>query len=204
MIYLYKFYFLLILAFHSIVIQTPKHTVLVDTCGGNDKHRPQKVRYHHKHHPYLTNLSRAGFSPEQIDVVLCTHLPVDHVGWNTMWVDGRWMPTFDKARYLIGETEWNHWSREGATQARGENIMGDSVQPVFDAGLVDLVQINHKICDEVWLESTPGHTPGGCSFLIDDAIFVGDTLFARLPGIFRTACSILVLVGPYMVAAYPW
>ncbi len=70
----------LVLAFHSLVIRTPRHTVLVDTCAGNDKHRPQKERYHLKHYPYLANLSAAGFRPEQIDVVLCTHLHVDHVG----------------------------------------------------------------------------------------------------------------------------
>ena len=74
---------LMIFAFHSTVIKTPRATILVDTCSGNDKERPHKLRYHRKNWPYLANLATAGFTPEDIDYVLCTHLHVDHVGWNT-------------------------------------------------------------------------------------------------------------------------
>ena len=114
-----------------------------------------------------------------------------------MWVDGKWVPTFDNARYLIGEAEWEHWSAEDATQARGEDIVGDSVRPVFEAGLVDLVQTDHKICEEVWLESTPGHTPGHVSVRIsskgEDALITGDCMHhpcqMAIPGMCSNADS---------------
>ena len=88
---------LMIFAFHSTVIKTPRATILVDTCSGNDKERPHKLRYHRKNWPYLANLAAAGFVPEHIDYVLCTHLHADHVGWNTRLVNGRWVPTFPNA-----------------------------------------------------------------------------------------------------------
>ena len=100
---------LMIFAFHSTVIKTPRATILVDTCSGNDKERPHKLRYHRKNWPYLANLAAAGFAPEHIDYVLCTHLHADHVGWNTRFLGGRWVPTFPNARYLFARQEWEHW-----------------------------------------------------------------------------------------------
>ena len=100
---------LMIFAFHSTIIKTPRATILVDTCSGNDKERPHKLRYHRKNWPYLANLAAAGFVPEGIDYVLCTHLHADHVGWNTRLLDGRWVPTFPNARYLFARQEWEHW-----------------------------------------------------------------------------------------------
>ena len=96
-----------------------------------------------------------------IDLVLCTHLHVDHVGWNTRLEGGRWVPTFPRARYLLARREWEHWSREPDPDS--QRIMADSVQPVLDAGLVELVDTDHRISDELWLEPTPGHTPGHVS-----------------------------------------
>src|SRR5215813_8304551 len=83
---------LIVFAFHSTVIKTPHATILVDTSSGNDKERPQKPRYHRKNWPYLANLAAAGFAPEDINYVLCTHRHADHVGWNTRLLDGRWVP----------------------------------------------------------------------------------------------------------------
>ncbi len=151
----------LVLAFHSLVVRTPRHTVLVDTCGGNDKHRPQKERYHLKHHPYLANLSAAGFRPGQIDVVLCTHLHVDHVGWNTRLMDGTWMPTFPNARYLFARDELTFWQSHYATEAFTDDpYYEDSILPVIEAGLAEVVDGDHTIDDWVRLVPTPGHTPG--------------------------------------------
>jgi glyoxylase-like metal-dependent hydrolase (beta-lactamase superfamily II) len=131
-----------------------------------------------RHGPFLEDISAAGYPRESIDTVLCTHLHVDHVGWNTMWVDEKWVPTFPNARYLFGRTEWDHWSQEQNSQARGEDIIGDSVQPIVDANLADLVDSDHKITDEIWLEPTPGHTPGHVSVRIssqgEDALITGD------------------------------
>jgi glyoxylase-like metal-dependent hydrolase (beta-lactamase superfamily II) len=151
----------LVLAFHSLVIRTPRHTVLVDTCGGNDKHRPRKERYHLKDHPYLDNLRAAGFQPEQIDVVLCTHLHVDHVGWNTRLLDGRWVPTFPNARYLFARNELTFWQSHYATQAFTDDpYYEDSILPVIEAGLSEVVDGDYAIDDWVRLAPTPGHTPG--------------------------------------------
>jgi hypothetical protein len=96
---------LLVFAFHSTVVRTPRATILVDTCSGNDKERPHKLRYHRKNWPYLANLALAGFAPEDIDYVLCTHLHADHVGWNTRLLNGRWVPitTCDFDIAVIGQ-----------------------------------------------------------------------------------------------------
>jgi|SRR3990170_4990016 len=152
---------LLILAFHSFVLRTPNHTILVDTCGGNHKPRPKRPRYHMQSWPYLENLAAAGLAPEAVDFVLCTHLHVDHVGWNTRLRDGRWVPTFPNARYLFGRVEWAHWEQQLKSPDYAEDPhLADSVIPIIEAGLAVFVESDHAIEDGVWLEPTPGHTPG--------------------------------------------
>jgi glyoxylase-like metal-dependent hydrolase (beta-lactamase superfamily II) len=110
--------------------------------------------------------------------VVCTHLHVDHVGWNTMKVGGRWVPTFPNARYLVVRREWEHWSKED-DRSMGD-ILGDSVRPVFEAGLVDLVEPGHAVTGEVALEPTPGHTPGHASVRIRsggaEGVITGDLM----------------------------
>lgn len=151
----------LIIAFHSFVVRTPRHTILVDTCGGNDKHRPQKTRYHQRNWPYLENLAAAGFSPEDIDFVLCTHLHVDHVGWNTRLIDGRWVPTFPNAKYLFARKEWEFWEAEYKTEGFTDDpYYEDSILPIIADGRAVLVDSDHTIDDWVRLDPSPGHTPG--------------------------------------------
>ena len=111
--------------------------------------------------PFLDDLDSAGFARETIDTVLCTHLHVDHVGWNTMLVDGEWKPTFPNARYLFAKEEWAYWKEE--PDASLGPVIQDSVRPIVDAGLADLVEMNHSITSEISLEPTPGHTPGHVS-----------------------------------------
>lgn len=167
----------LIMSIHALIIEAGDRRIVVDTCLGNDKERGIPG-WNMRHGPFLEDISAAGYPRESIDTVLCTHLHVDHVGWNTMWVDEKWVPTFPNARYLFGRTEWDHWSQEQNSQARGEDIIGDSVQPIVDAHLADLVDSDHKITDEIWLEPTPGHTPGHVSVRIssqgEDALITGD------------------------------
>ena len=167
----------LIMSIHALIIEAGDRRIVVDTCLGNDKERGIPG-WNMRHGPFLEDISAAGYPRESIDTVLCTHLHVDHVGWNTMWVDEKWVPTFPNARYLFGRTEWDHWSQEQNSQARGEDIIGDSVQPIVDANLADLVDSDHKITDEIWLEPTPGHTPGHVSVRIssqgEDALITGD------------------------------
>ena len=152
---------LLVFAFHSTVIKTPRATILVDTCSGNDKERPHKLRYHRKNWPYLDNLAAAGFEPDEIDYVLCTHLHADHVGWNTRLIGGRWVPTFPKARYLFARQEWEHW-RVADLRARytTDPYFEDSLLPVMESGQAELVATDFAFDDSVWIEPWPGHTPG--------------------------------------------
>jgi glyoxylase-like metal-dependent hydrolase (beta-lactamase superfamily II) len=176
---------LLTLAFHSLVIKTPQHTILVDTCSGNDKERPHKTGYHRKRWPYLENLQAAGFSPDDIDFVLCTHLHADHVGWNTRLVDGTWIPTFPRARYLLARQEWEHWrSSELRARYTTDPYYEDSILPVLNCGQVAFVTMDHIIDDWVRLEATPGHTPGHVNVIVQSegaaAVLSGDLLHTAM------------------------
>jgi len=149
---------LMVFAFHSTVIRTPRATILVDTCSGNDKERPHKQRYHQRNWPYLANLAAAGFAPEDIDYVLCTHLHADHVGWNTRLVDRRWVPTFPNARYLFAQQEWEHWQRaESRARYTTDPYFEDSLLPVMESGQAQLVASDYAFDDSVWIEPWPGH-----------------------------------------------
>lgn len=157
----------LIMSVHALIVDTGKYRIVVDTCIGNDKERNIPT-WSHLQTDFLQQLTAAGYPRESIDYVLCTHLHVDHVGWNTMLVDGEWLPTFPNARYLIGETEWRYWDANEDESQYGP-VLADSVRPVVDAGLVDLVATDHQLCTEVSLQSTPGHTPGHVSIKIESA-----------------------------------
>ena len=165
------------MSIHALVIETPTRRMIVDTCLGNDKQGREVPTWNNLSGPFLRDLSAAGFARETIDTVMCTHLHVDHVGWNTMKVDGKWVPTFPNARYLMGRTEFEHW-RDQTAQRDQKLIFADSVQPVFEAGLVDLVDTNHQIAPEVSFVPTLGHTPGHVSVRIssrgEEALITGD------------------------------
>ncbi len=163
---------------HSFVVRAPGLTALVDTCIGNDKDRGGRPPFHMLRTGFLDDLREAGVPPESIDLVICTHLHVDHVGWNTRLDDGRWVPTFPRARYLFARAEWEHWSAE--RDEGTARIMADSVKPVLDAGLAQLVDMDHRVSDELWLEPTPGHTPGHVSVRLasggTEAVITGDLM----------------------------
>ncbi len=166
-----------IMSVHAFVIESPGHRMVVDTCIGNDKRRAFPG-WNMLQLPFLADLEKAGFARDSIDRVLCTHLHVDHVGWNTMLAGGKWVPTFPRARYLIGRKEWEHWSKTSEPDTR--ELLDDSVRPVFDAGLADLVESDARITDEIRLEPTPGHTPGHHSVRISsrgqEAVITGDLM----------------------------
>jgi glyoxylase-like metal-dependent hydrolase (beta-lactamase superfamily II) len=151
---------------------------VVDTCVGNDKDLSAVAAWHQRQGPFLSEFEASGFPRDSIDIVLCTHLHVDHVGWNTVLEDGKWQPTFPKARYLFADTEWNFWK----TQDEGFNgtVLQQSVHPIWDAGLADLVDDSHQVCEAVRLEPTPGHTPGHVSVRIssrgEEAVITGDMI----------------------------
>jgi len=168
---------LLRMSIHAFVIESRGKRIVVDTCIGNDKERPIP-EWNRQQWPFLANLEQAGYPRDSVDLVLCTHLHVDHVGWNTMLRGGRWVPTFPNATYLIGGTEWDFFSTAEEPFLKGP--VDDSVRPVVAAGMSQLVDDAHRLTDEVWLESTPGHTPGHFSVRIssrgEEAVITGDLM----------------------------
>ena len=112
---------------HAFIIESQGRRIIVDTCVGNDKNRRVKG-WNRLQTPFLENLAKAGHPAEAIDTVICTHLHVDHVGWNTRLVDGQWVPTFPNARYLFGRREWEHWANEAEGPDR--EVRNDSVRQI--------------------------------------------------------------------------
>jgi len=162
---------------HALLVDAPGLRLVVDTCVGNDK--PRNVPFWNMLQTgFLEEFEKTGWTRETVNAVVCTHMHVDHVGWNTMLVDGKWVPTFPRARYLLGRNEWAHWSAEAAGEQR--QILDDSIQPLFDAKLVDLVPSDHRLSEEVRLVPTPGHTPGHVSVEIASkgelALITGDLM----------------------------
>jgi glyoxylase-like metal-dependent hydrolase (beta-lactamase superfamily II) len=163
----------MVLSIHGLVVESQGRTILVDTCMG--PHQVEGVPPRDPS-PFLENLEAAGFPLDAIDVVLCTHMHFDHVGWNTREVDGRWVPTFPRARYLFARVEWDHWSAQ--EQPGYAATLDESVRPIVEASRADLVESDHELTDEVWLEATPGHTPGHVAVRIasggEQAMITGD------------------------------
>jgi glyoxylase-like metal-dependent hydrolase (beta-lactamase superfamily II) len=165
------------LSIHALLVEAPGLRLVVDTCVGND--RPRGILGKQPlSTAFLEQLAEVGWPRDSVEAVVCTHLHVDHVGWNTMLEAGRWVPTFPNARYLIGRAEYDHWSAEGGEEQ--QVILSDSVKPVLDAGLVDLVEMDHRLTDEIRLTPTPGHTPGHVSVVIESqgerALITGDAM----------------------------
>jgi glyoxylase-like metal-dependent hydrolase (beta-lactamase superfamily II) len=158
-------------------VETPTRRIVVDTGLGNDKQGRNVPTWNNRTTPFLETMIAAGFPPESIDTVLCTHLHVDHVGWNTKWVDGKWVPTFPNARYVFGKTEYEHW-RDHSTEPDKQAVFGDSVEPIVDAERAELVASDHRLSDEISMIPTPGHSPGHMSILIrsdgEQGLLTGD------------------------------
>lgn len=163
--------------FQCFLIEVGGRKILVDTCVGEHKRLAVEV-LSQLVTGFLETLKAAGAGPDDIDTVLCTHLHFDHVGWNTRLVDGAWRPTFPKARYLFGREELAFALSTPGHE--GDESVRESVQPILDAGLADPVESDHRLCDEIRLLSTPGHTPGHVSVWIsskgEEAIITGDAV----------------------------
>ena len=138
----------LVLCFQSYIVKTPRHTILVDSCIGNDKDRTARPLWHKKKDDtFMRGLADAGLTVNDIDFVMCTHLHVDHVGWNTRLENGRWVPTFPKARYLFSKTELDYWLAENDKTELPPIV--DSVIPIVEAKRCDLVTSDHALDDTV-------------------------------------------------------
>ena len=174
-----------VLCFQSYVVQTPQHNILVDSCVGNHKPRPMRPFWHMTTSDrWEKGLAATGLGVGDIDYVMCTHLHVDHVGWNTRLDNGRWVPTFPKAKYLFADRELAYWTQQHEKDPASLPWITDSVLPIVAAKRVEMVKSDHALNDLVKLIPTPGHTidhfsvhvgkPGG------DALITGDMIHSPL------------------------
>jgi len=168
----------------TFVLRSEGRTILIDTGAGNHKERPWLPVFGHLQTPFLENLARAGVIPRDVDVVVCTHVHVDHVGWNTYLHEREWVPTFPNATYLFSRPDFDFWNPLNPHQRRGQlvnqNMFEDSVAPVHRAGKAVLWDERHRIDANLTIELAPGHTPGLGVIKLhsggDRAVFVGDLL----------------------------
>jgi glyoxylase-like metal-dependent hydrolase (beta-lactamase superfamily II) len=174
-------------AMQTWVLRSGGRTILIDTGVGNDKARPAVAVWDHLDLDFLGRLARAGVRPEDVDLVVNTHLHVDHVGWNTRLAGGEWVPTFPNATYLMPRPDFVFWDPANNANLVGgvnENVFEDSVAPVYAAGQVQLWEGSHVIDENLRLEAAPGHTPGSSVLKLssgtDRALFAGDLIHTPL------------------------
>lgn len=153
----------ILLGVQSHLIRVNSRNILIDTCVGEHKPRPNRQDWNQRTQTqYLQRLADHGLRPDDIDIVLCTHLHADHVGWNTRLVNGKWVPTFPNARYLVGRREFDFWLESERKQPGQLNhgAFVDSVAPVLEADQIDLVDDGFELAAGLTLKAVPGHTPG--------------------------------------------
>jgi glyoxylase-like metal-dependent hydrolase (beta-lactamase superfamily II) len=171
------------LVFQSWIIRVDDLVVVVDPCTGNGRSRPNLAFFDNLQTDFIERFERDGVDPARVDLVFCTHLHCDHCGWNTRLRDGRWVPTFPNARYLFGRREFDRWdpSQPGYQPAEhNEGVYEDSIQPIVDAGLAELIEDNHRLSPSLSSKPSRGHTVGhlalGLSSAGEDAWFTGDAV----------------------------
>ncbi|BAK66691.1 putative hydrolase [Sphingobium sp. SYK-6] len=171
-----------IMNFQGFVVQTPTMNVMLDTCIGNGRDRAYDV-FRNLDTSFIEDIGSLGLKPGDIDVVLCTHLHFDHVGWNTYWDGKEWAPTFPNARYLFGQTEYDAWEEMRRHEDHGLHDvrhLADSVDPIVRRGLAHFIDANHRISDELWTEPSHGHSPGHIHLCIESrgerGVITGDLM----------------------------
>ncbi len=169
----------------SFIVRLGSRTLVVDTCIGNDKTIPEIAAWNAMQLDFLETLERAGIDRMQVTDVLCTHLHVDHVGWNTHRKDGEWLPTFPNARYHFARAEHEFW-RSNEADALHAISFRESVQPIFDAGLANLIDAPGDLGDGISVIPTPGHTHGHVAVVID----AGSRRFIIAGDAFHHPCQI--------------
>jgi glyoxylase-like metal-dependent hydrolase (beta-lactamase superfamily II) len=175
------------LSVHSWLLRVGGRTILIDTCVGNHKPRPHRPKWHLMETKYLERLKAAGVEPDQIDMVMCTHLHVDHVGWNTKLENGKWVPTFRNAKYVWSKADYEHYLKIDGDPRAGPANAGsfrDSVLPIAEAGLMQVVDGASQLDENLRIEPAPGHTPGTIAIKYESrgekALFCGDILHHAL------------------------
>jgi len=176
-----------VMSFHSFVLKTGRYTIVVDTCCGNDKHRPGREQFNRDKLDFLGGLAAHGVKPEEVTHVMCTHLHWDHVGWNTRLVNGEWVPTFPNAKVIMAKREYDHWDaiyakEKSAGKVESLHAIGfeDSVLPIKKAEKAVLVADDYELDKGIWLEPCHGHSAGHVVMNVDSggqrAAFVGDVI----------------------------
>ncbi|HEV2571928.1 MAG TPA: MBL fold metallo-hydrolase [Beijerinckiaceae bacterium] len=152
---------LLAITIQSFLIRSGGKIILLDSCSGNHKHRARPF-FNQREWAWLDTLRAAGVQPEDVDIVMCSHLHVDHVGWNTRLENGKWVPTFPNARYLVSQREWDYWRSEAgrASLPRTGDFVTDSVLPIVEIGQAELIDDRVGFSEEISIEPLHGHTPG--------------------------------------------
>ena len=173
------------LCVQSYLVRTPHHTILVDSCVGNHKPRPTRPFWDMlSSDRYEKNLAATGIGVGDIDYVMCTHLHVDHVGWNTRLENGRWVPTFPKAKYLFADRELEHWTAKEKEDPANHPWITDSVLPIMHAKRAEVVKSDHRLNELVQFIPTPGHTIDHFSVHVgksgQDALITGDMIHSPL------------------------
>ncbi|PPR80063.1 MAG: hypothetical protein CFH01_00048 [Alphaproteobacteria bacterium MarineAlpha2_Bin1] len=169
---------LLYFSFHSYLIETPRYKILIDTCVGNHKSRPLP-NWNMRNSNFLQKFKQFNLDRSMIDFVMCTHLHADHVGWNTLLDNGKWVPTFPNAEYIFSKKDYDFFNnvKEGD---QGYLSMIDSVRPIVEHSQAKLVDDSFSIDETIHLEPTPGHTPGHICIKLNSenehAIFTGDLI----------------------------
>jgi glyoxylase-like metal-dependent hydrolase (beta-lactamase superfamily II) len=171
------------ISIHSWLVEIGGRKILIDTCVGNHKSRKARPFWDNMNTPWLERLAAVGAKPEEIDMVMCTHLHVDHVGWNTRLDNGRWVPTFPNAKYIFGKTDYDYFNaieRDPKTTPAIHGAFADSVIPIVEAGLCRMVDGAQQIEENIAIEPSPGHTPGHFVVKLDSqskaAYFAGDVI----------------------------
>ena len=158
------------LSVHSWLLQLDGHKILIDGCCGNQKSRPQRPFWNMLDTPWLDRLAAAGARPDEIDLVMCTHLHHDHVGWNTQLRDGKWVPTFPNARYVFSKLDFDYFHNLDSDPANRPAEFGsfrECVMPVVEAGRADLVTGPHRLNEFIEIMPAGGHSPGHFYFRLN-------------------------------------
>jgi len=140
---------------NSLLIRTGKKNVLVETGMGN-KLSERMVKFYGQPAQLLTNLTAGGVAPEDIDIVINTHLHFDHCGWNTLRENGKIVPTFPRAKYYAPEGEWQYARRPNERDAI--SYIPDNYDPLVQSGQMTLLKGGEEIVPGISVKTFPGHT----------------------------------------------
>jgi len=163
-------------ALNSVLVRTGEKNLLIETGAGNKL--PEKmVQIFGQPAQLLESLSKAGLGPDDIDIVINSHLHFDHCGWNTVRRNGKAIATFPKAKYYVQDGEWKH---AHAGQRDGVSYLHENYDPLVESGQMELLRGNREIVPGISVEVLPGHTRDMQAILIQSggkaACYISDLI----------------------------